>query len=121
MMSDKKVEEPMQEEVFQCNLQEKWLALMLSGEKSIEGRLHRDKWTTLKVGQKVCINKKHFFILKEILRYATFKELIESQGSKVFPNMSLEAGLKVYFEEIKFSREDEKTYGVVGLRLEKVK
>jgi ASC-1-like (ASCH) protein len=108
------------------HLSEPWFSLIVLGLKTIEGRKNKDRFKEMKIGDVVEWVNTDFEERKVITRiigkteYSTFAEYLENEGlEKCLPGMEkygLEHGLSVYFKY--FTKEDEKTFGVVAVKLE---
>lgn len=98
---------------------------IVRGEKVIESRLYDEKRQKISVGDTIEFNEneKPENIVRvhvtEILRYPTFKELFNSKASSIFGRESNE----LLLQEIRqfYSEEDERKYGVVGIRFEVIR
>ena len=109
------------------HLSEPWFTLISLGLKTVEGRLHKNRFKNYKIGDvikwwnndfdqgRVCFTK-----IVNVTLYNTFEEYLIDKGlEKCLPGMpNLEHGLNVYFKY--FTKEDEKTYGVVSFELERI-
>jgi ASC-1-like (ASCH) protein len=107
------------------HLSEPWFTLISLGLKTCEGRLHKHRFKTYKIGDiikwwnndfdkgRVCFTK-----IININLYNTFEEYLIDKGLKnCLPGMpNLEHGLDVYLNY--FGKEDETKYGVVSFELE---
>jgi len=108
------------------HLSEPWFSLIVLGLKTVEGRKNKGKFKEMKIGDIVeWVNtdfEKRTVLTKIIGKtvYSTFAEYLENEGlEKCLPGMEkygLEHGLSVYFKY--FTKEDEKTFGVVAIKLE---
>ncbi len=95
------------------------------GEKVIESRLYDEKRRKISLGDTIEFieNEKSENAVEvrvvEILKYPSFEELFSSQAPSLFGGESSESLL----EEIRrfYSIEDEKKYGVIGIRIEPIK
>ncbi len=105
------------------NVSEPWFTLISLGLKTVEGRKNKGRFTEMKVGDIIQWKNNDFMersVLTEIIgkvEYSTFQEYLESEGlNKCLPGIpSLDHGLSVYFKY--FTKEDEKEFGVVAIRL----
>jgi ASC-1-like (ASCH) protein len=109
------------------HLSEPWFTLISMGLKTVEGRKNKGRFKEMKVGE-VVEWKNHDFKERRVKTritgkevYKTFAEYLETEGlDKCLPGIpSLEHGLSVYYKY--FTKEDEKKYGVVAIRMELVK
>lgn len=100
------------------NLQEPYRFLVLTGKKTIEGRLNKGKFAAIKIGD-------IFEVKPELIRfrvigknnYPSFKDMLANEGLKnVVPDKkNMVEALKVYRKY--FSKEQEKKFGVVAFKL----
>lgn len=105
-------------------LSEPWFTLISLGLKTVEGRKNKGRFKEMKVGDVVeWVNysfKARSVKTKVVAKntYSTFEEYLTAEGlDKCLPGMpTIEHGLSVYFKY--FTKEDEKTYGVVSIALE---
>lgn len=99
---------------LQLSVQEPFLTFIKKGQKTVEGRLAKDKYCNLKIGDIIKIND---ILLKvtSISKYKTFKEMLINEGlNNVIPNAkSTKEGTDVYYKF--YSPKDEKLFGVVGI------
>jgi ASC-1-like (ASCH) protein len=117
----------MSQTIYKEHLSEPWFSLISLGLKTCEGRLHKHRFQTYKVGDIVMWFNDDFgktrFVMTEITRtyvMETFKDFLTDNfhgGLKdALPGMpSLSHGLQVYQKY--FTKEDEKKYGVVSFDL----
>lgn len=130
---------------YTFKLSEPWFTLISLGLKTVEGRKNKGlfkemqvgdiiKWTNSDFNPEFYEKKSEFTRLlgervkdREVLtklvdkiEYKTFEEYLNTEGlDKCLPGMpSLDHGLSVYFKY--FTKEDEKEYGVIALRLQLV-
>ncbi len=106
------------------NVSEPWFTLISLGLKTVEGRKNKGRFKEMQVGEVIEWTNNDFnprSVLTRITKkteYKTFKEYLESEGlNKCLPGISnMEDGLSVYFKY--FTKEDEKNFGVVAIKLE---
>ena len=103
--------------IIEINVQEPYFSSILSGEKTVEGRLHKGKYLDLQIGDILKINNEVEFNVVGKNVYTTFREMIEGEGLKnVIPDKeTVEEAVSVYYKF--FSEEDELKYGVVGIKI----
>ena len=112
---------------------EPWFSLILLGLKTVEGRRNKGKFKEMKVGDIIQWNNFNFKPRSVLTRitgkaeYPTFKEYLEKEGlDKCLPGMEklgseklgIEHGLSIYYKY--FTKEDEKEFGVVAIRMETI-
>ena len=109
--------------IYKENVSEPWFSLISLGLKVVEGRKNKGRFKEMNVGDIIEWTNNDFnprscktkIIGKK--EYPTFREYLEKEGlKKCLPSISnIEDGLSVYFKY--FTKEDEKEYGVVAIRL----
>ena len=101
---------------LELDVQEPFLTFIKSGQKKVEGRLAKEKYLNLKNGDLIKINDVEVKI-KSVTKYLSFEEMLTMEGVKnVIPNAkNLDEAINVYYKF--YSREDEKTFGVVGINI----
>lgn len=101
------------------HVSEPWFSYISSGQKKIEGRLNREPWSKLQPGDKIewynC-NRTHLSTVVRVIKYRSFKEMIESEGLEaILPDVfSTEEGVRIYRQY--FTEEDERD-GVLAIHL----
>ncbi len=105
--------------VFETNKQEPYFSYILSGKKTVEGRLNKGKFLEMQVGDILKVNGSAEFIIIGKNVYTSFKEMIESEGLKnVIPDaVDVDEAVSVYRQF--YSVEDELKYGVVAIGIKK--
>ena len=100
------------------NVQELYSSYILNGTKTVEGRLNKGKFAAAQVGDHVLVNDVVEFVITGKNQYATFKEMLEQEGvAKVIPDAkSVEEAVQVYYKF--YTPEQEKEFGVVGIKIE---
>lgn len=103
--------------IVDINVQEPYLTSILSGKKTVEGRLNKGKFLELQVGDVLRINNESDFrvIAKNV--YSNFREMIEKEGlNNVIPDKkAIDDAVMIYYKF--YSKEDEQKYGVVGIKI----
>lgn len=89
-------------------------------KKTIEGRLNKDKWSTINIGDLLtikCGNKEKNCKIIAIHKEKSFKDLYEKFGEKLLPNECLEENedYNIYYNF--YSKKDEKDFGVLGIEI----
>lgn len=105
---------------IELNIQEPYFSYILSGKKTVEGRLNKGKFFDARVGDVLRINGQAEFKVVTKNIYPTFREMIEKEGlQNVIPDKNtVDEGVEVYYGF--YSVGDEKKYGVVGMRIKKI-
>jgi len=108
--------------IISINIQEPYYSFLLKGEKTIEGRLNKDKFTSLDINDILEINpeKIKFKIIRKNI-YPDFKTMLKKEKIKnILPDKkTITESLRVYYKY--YSKEEEKHLGVVIFELEKIK
>ncbi len=104
-------------EVF---VQEPWFSHIKSGSKTIEGRLNKGRFESMKVGDLIKFQNNSFqdgsFFrqISEIYKYKTFAEYLGKHLAQALPGIkSIEDGVAIY--RAFYSEEDEKKYGILAV------
>ena len=84
-----------------CGVKEPWGSMILSGEKTAEGRLDVDKWSEIQAGDTLTIkldNGSHIErTVSRVDRYPDIRSALEKDLSKLLPGIqSVEDGLAIY-------------------------
>lgn len=93
-----------------------------SGDKIIESRLYDEKRQQINIGDQIelsCNNdteEKAITIVKALYRYGSFEDLFSDFPSEYFGGKSKDELIKEI--ETFYSKEDQKKYGVVGIKIE---
>lgn len=106
---------------IEINVQEPYLGYILSGKKTVEGRLNKGKFGSLKNGDILMMGstaKEYEVVAVKI--YKTFKEMIEKEGvNSVIPDKnSIDDAVGVYYKF--YTPDQEKEFGVVAIRIKKI-
>ena len=103
--------------IFDINVQEPYFSSIVSGKKTVEGRLNKGKFFDLQVGDILRINDSVEYLVTAKNIYPSFREMIAAEGLiNVIPNKkTMDEALSVYSKF--FSKEDELKYGVVGIKM----
>jgi ASC-1-like (ASCH) protein len=109
---------------YKEHISEPWFTLVSMGLKNVEGRKNKGRFKEMKVGDIVSWSNNDFAPREIFTRitgkteYNTFKEYLETEGlDKCLPGIkNIKIGLSVYYKY--FTKEDEKEFGVVAIRLE---
>lgn len=106
---------------IEINVQEPYLGYILSGKKTVEGRLNKGKFGSLKNGDILTIGStvnEYEVIATQV--YKNFREMIENEGvENVIPDKnSIDDAVAVYYNF--YTPEQEKEFGVVAIKIKKV-
>lgn len=113
--------------IYEMKLQPKYYNFMLNGTKRIEIRLNDEKRKNIKRGDKIKFykepNLEESFLteVEEVLRFHSFREMvdnlkIEELADKKFTKEELINTLEKYY-----SKDKQKEYGVLGIRIKLLK
>jgi len=87
--------------MYNITVREPWFSFIQKGEKTVEGRLNKGRFSKLK-SKDVIIweneNEKFKVKIEYVNEYSSFKEMIEKEGlDKVLPSInSVNDGIQVY-------------------------
>ena len=110
------------------NLSEPWFSLIKLGLKKVEGRLIKGDFENIQKNDRILFNNNELGFTREFLVkitsikiYKTFMEYLDKeQLNKCLPGIdTIEEGLLVYHKY--FSEADEEKYGIVAIRMKKIK
>ena len=111
------------------NMEEPWFSDVCDGSKKVEGRLNRNEWKDLNVGDILeFVNNESYNGMRKVrvritkrMEYQSFKCMLVLQGvQKCLPTiLSVDGGVAIYRKY--YSEEEEKECGVVALHIEVVK
>lgn len=111
--------------IIKMGLSEKPFWAIKNNQKTIEVRLNDKKRQQIEIGDIIEFakepDKKEFLKVKvvELLPFPTFRELYETCGAENFRNKTLPEFLKSIYSF--YTEEEEKQYGVLGIRFVKLK
>ena len=103
------------------NIQEPYRSLILNGQKTVEGRLNKGKFASIKEDDILILapdNQEFKVVTKN--NYNSFREMIISEGlKKVMPDKNnIEEVLQVYYRF--YNKEQERQFGVIAMKIEKI-
>lgn len=102
-------------------IREPWFSEIKNGNKIIEGRLAKNKFLNIRVGDRISVTNEFGdnIVLRmiDIRRYSTFHEmLLFEKIENVLPGVdTIEEGVKIYHKF--YSEKDEKNYGVLAFEV----
>ena len=100
-----------------------WLDWLSMGIKRYEGRLNKEDWAKMAVGDTLCLystESEAEFEICEIKNYTTFAEAFEDLGELIVPGVDQTTSTVTDLYSKYFSTTDIKTYGVIAIRLNKI-
>ena len=106
--------------LIQFNVQEPYKSQILSGQKTVEGRLNKGKFWALKVGDFLQFDDTGEQVkVVNLTLYPSFQEMFESEGLKhIVPDIkTIEQGIAVYRKF--YSIEQEKEFWVLAIEMKK--
>lgn len=110
---------------YRKNLSEPWFSYMKNNEKTVEGRLNRDDWMSMNVGDVLVLVNKQTDVertiqvkIVQIHLYDSFQLYLEKEGLKnCLPGIeTMEKGLEIYHKL--YSKEEEQMYKVKAFHVE---
>ena len=110
--------------IHELKLQPEYYNFILNGTKRIEIRLFDEKRQKIKVGDTIRFLKepelKDSFEVKvvELLRYDSFEELFKDYDISVLANKSMNKEELLKVLETFYTKEKQKEYGVLGIKIE---
>jgi ASC-1-like (ASCH) protein len=103
------------------NIQEPYYSLILQGKKTVEGRLNKDKFATIRVGDILELEpEKIKFVIDEKNVYKNFRAMLKKEGiANVVPDKnSIGEAVAVYYKF--YTKEQEREFGVVAIKIHKI-
>ena len=102
---------------YDLNVDERWLKYILNGRKTIEGRLNKNKFRFIRIGDMITFNE---IIKKEVISvkyYDSFEKYLINEGiDKCLPDVvDINDGINIYREF--YSIEDEIKFGIIAIEL----
>lgn len=111
----------MTKHIHYFNVEKKWADLIMNGLKTKEGRLNKEKFQNLKVGDLICWNNNFHSKIKALRTYPNFYLFLKEENLETcLPGvLSLDEGVEcVYYKY--YSKEDENKYGVLCIEVDGV-
>jgi ASC-1-like (ASCH) protein len=107
-------------DLYEIKAQEPYYTYIVNGQKTVEGRLNKGKFSRMQVGDHLLINDESKFKVERKTNYDSFLEMVKAEGVKnVVPDKKeLEEAANVYYNF--FTKEQEREYGVVAMEISKV-
>lgn len=106
--------------VYTCNVAEPYGSQLLSGAKTVEGRIRKEKWAKMRVGDVLYVTcddgSRTKFLIRDLLYAETFEDLYAQCGSSLLPDLPATAW-EVYGSFPGITREVERNHGVVGAKV----
>jgi ASC-1-like (ASCH) protein len=101
-------------------VQEPYQTYLLSGQKTVEGRLNKGTFATLVVGSQLALPNGAVFTVIRITPYHTFFDMLQSEGiERVIPDAtSIETARDVYYKF--YTKEQEAEYGVLAIEVQRI-
>ena len=89
------------DKIISISIQEKYLDLIKSGDKQVEGRLNRSIFKNIRVGDQVSWTWNNKKVCTEIIyihKYESFQDMLEQEKlSRVLPGINnIQDGIKIY-------------------------
>ncbi|MEA3450111.1 MAG: ASCH domain-containing protein [Patescibacteria group bacterium] len=100
------------------NIQEPYYSFILEGQKTVEGRLNKGKFTSIQKDDILVLAPEdiEFEVIEKNI-YNSFREMIESEGvENVIPDKTgIEEATNIYYKF--YTKEQEKQFGVVAIKI----
>ncbi len=106
------------------NVSEPWFSLIQNGYKSIEGRLKKGTFASLKKKDIIRFkNNDKSFLCKivNIVEYKTFEEYLSQEGlARTLPGTkTIHNGVQIYYQY--YTKEQEKEFGILAIHIKLIK
>lgn len=111
----------MLQQVVEFNCDEPFASYLISGIKTVEGRVNKGKWKTLNIGDVLMLKTGDIvtkFMVRDLTYANTFEDLYQELGANLLPDLPQSAWYSTYSKF--FTKEEETKYGVVGIHLSKL-
>jgi ASC-1-like (ASCH) protein len=107
-------------DLYEIKAQEPYYTYIVNGEKTIEGRLNKGKFSRMQVGDHLLINNGSKFKIERRNNYDSFLEMVKEEGvENVVPDKKeIEEAANVYYNF--FTAEQEREFGVVAIEVARV-
>lgn len=109
--------------VYTCNVAEPYGTQLLSGAKTVEGRIRKEKWAEMRVGDVLYVRcddgSETKFLVRNLLYADTFDELYAQCGASLLPDLPATAW-EVYGALPTVNRDLERKHGVVGMKVQRL-
>jgi ASC-1-like (ASCH) protein len=107
--------------LFEINVRQPYYHYIVIGEKTVEGRLNKGKFSRMQAGDYLLMNNESKFKIERKTEYDSFKEMVKAEGVKnVVPDKKeAEEAANVYYKF--FTKEQEQEFGVVALEISQAK
>lgn len=106
--------------LHEMNMDEKWFDLIVSREKTVEGRLYKGKFKKIRVGDLIRIRCGEQFVdrrIKYLEYYDSFYDMLVEEIEDSLPGVgNVLDGVRVYMQY--YTQKEEKEYGVIVIGLE---
>ena len=102
---------------FEINIQEPYFTYIERGIKTIEGRLYKSKFRELKIRDSLYINNLLLVEVTEIKLYKSFNEMLSHEDiQKVIPGVKNKEEAENVYRKF-YPKEDERTFGVIAIKI----
>ena len=107
-------------DLYEINVQEPYYSYIVNGQKTVEGRLNKGKFSRMQVGDHLLINNESKFKVERKTNYDSFIEMVKAEGvENVVPDKKeIEEAANVYYNF--FTKEQEREFGVVAIEISEV-
>lgn len=106
--------------LYEINVQEPYYDYIIKGQKTVEGRLNKGKFSKMQVGDHLLINDEFKYKIERKTNYNSFWDMVESEGvENVVPDKKeIQEAANVYYKF--FTKEQEREFGVVAIEISRV-
>ena len=106
--------------IIEINMQEPYHSFVINGKKTVEGRLNKGKFASIKIGDILILKpeKMQFEVIEKNI-YPSFKDMIIKEGiSNVIPDKNnIKEAMNVYYKF--YTIKQEKEHGVLAIKIRK--
>lgn len=104
---------------------EPYFSFVKNGQKTIEGRLNKEEYKFLKIGDHIIVHSREGpdsveIVINSIRKYRSFQEMLQKEDlKKVLPEVNtIEEGLAIYKKF--YTDEQQKEFGIIAIEIERV-
>ena len=107
-------------DLYEINVQEPYYTYIVNGQKTVESRLNKGKFSRMQVSDYLLINNGSKFKVERKTNYDSFLEMVKAEGAEnVVPDKKeIEEAANVYYKF--FTKEQEREFGVVAIEISEV-
>jgi ASC-1-like (ASCH) protein len=104
---------------------EPYFSFVKNGQKTIEGRLHKEEYKLLKIGDHIIVQSREEsdsaeIVVGDIRKYHSFQEMLQNEDlKKVLPEVeTIEEGVAVYRKF--YTDEEQEEFGVIAIQFNRL-